>query len=551
MKSWLTVLRTVAHLRFGQLGYQILRRVQGRFSRPPAGACSLPDPDRFRPGDPPEALPAYAPVPGQDCRRLLEGSFCFLNDSRRLGRPIDWTVSDAPLLWRYNLHYFDWLWSLDFTSEPHWRLAREAIADWIHHLTPPAAAVAWAPYPTSLRLINWSLLLLGGAGGRLDRDPQLAAAVAGSMWRQLAWLARRLEYHLRANHLFENAVALVLAASCFEGRDAGRWRRCGRRILARELPEQLLPDGCHYERSPMYHARILWLLETLAAARPELAAELAIGPYRERALRALDQLVHPDGEIALLNDAAGHVYRLPPDCSTRQLPGVWALPDAGYYGARTAAGEYVVVDAAAIGPDYQPGHAHADLLSFEWSLDGHRTLTDTGVYAYQVGESRQYDRSTAAHNTVTIDGLDSCEVWGGFRVGRRVRPSRVEWQPDGDRFRLAAQHAGFSGWIHHRSFSWQPGRLQLDDRVQGRRAGAAVARFHLAPHARVESERSGRALVRWGRLRLAVTFTGPGELRVEDGWYSCQFGLRQQRPVLAYHLPPGRSAEWTTRWERK
>jgi len=31
----------------------------------------------------------------------------------------------------------------------------------------------------------------------------------------------------------------------------------GQRLLARELREQILPDGGHFERSPMYHAILL------------------------------------------------------------------------------------------------------------------------------------------------------------------------------------------------------------------------------------------------------------------------------------------------------
>ena len=535
----LLLLRTVIHLRPRQVFFQALRRLQSRCPCPPSADRSLPDSERFALGAPPARLPSYAPVPEQDATKLIDGTFTFLNDTRHLGQPIAWEAASAPLLWRYNLHYFDWLWSLDLAHDEYWSFVRRAVLDWIRHLPPAAAAVGWAPYPTSLRLINWSLLLLGRGRTRLDADDELKTAVASSMWQQLDWLARRLEYQLLANHLLENAAALTLAAGCFTGRDARRWRAQGARLLKQELDEQLLADGCHYERSPMYHARVVWLLDALDAAE------------RERAGQALALLRHPDGEIALLNDAATRVYGLPDHAATESSNGVWALPAAGYYGARTAAGEYLVVDAGPIGPDYQPGHAHADLLSFEWSLDGRRVITDTGVYEYQVGERRQYDRSTAAHNTVTIDGGDSCEVWGGFRVGRRVRPTVVAWEPAGDRFELVAQHAGFRGWIHRRRFAWQPGRLELTDTVTGRRAGVAVGRLHLAPEATVELTGPGRALVRLGTVQVVVEFEGSGTLALEQGWYSPQFGIRLQRPVLAYRMQANRETSWRTIAEKQ
>ena len=107
---------------------------------------------------------------------------------------------------------------------------------------------------------------------------------------------------------------------------------------------------------------------------------------------------------------------------------MFALRDAGYYGAR-GSGHYVVCDAAPIGPDYQPGHAHGDLLSFELSLAGRRVIVDAGVHGYDGDPLRAWCRSTRAHNTVEIDGEDQCEFWGTFRVARRARPRDVVWTP--------------------------------------------------------------------------------------------------------------------------
>ena len=84
------------------------------------------------------------------------------------------------------------------------------------------------------------------------------------------------------------------------------------------------------------------------------------------------------------------------------------------FGARTADGHYLVCDAAPIGPDYLPGHAHGDLLSFELSLGGHRVFVDSGVESYEADELRRYCRSTRAHNTVELDGADIAPTvtWG-------------------------------------------------------------------------------------------------------------------------------------------
>ena len=80
-----------------------------------------------------------------------------------------------------------------------------------------------------------------------------------------------------------------------------------------------------------------------------------------------------------------------------------------------------ILDVARVGPDYLPGHAHADTLSFELSLFGQRVLVNSGTSCYAPGAQRLSERGTAAHNTVQVNGENSSEVWKAFRVARRGR----------------------------------------------------------------------------------------------------------------------------------
>ena len=100
--------------------------------------------------------------------------------------------------------------------------------------------------------------------------------------------------------------------------------------------------------------------------------------------------------------------------SSEGKAGTFALAESGYYGERTERGHYVIVicDAGPIGPDYVPGHGHADLFSFELSLNGARLVVDSGVASYEAGPMRQYCRSTRAHNTLEIDGQGPGRVCG-------------------------------------------------------------------------------------------------------------------------------------------
>ncbi|MCB1643095.1 MAG: hypothetical protein KDI37_15305, partial [Xanthomonadales bacterium] len=134
----------------------------------------------------------------------------------------DWQAPDHSDLFRYNLHYFDDLNALGARDRREWHSA--LIERWIAE-NPPGKGVGWAPYPTSLRMVNWIKAALSGF--------ELPAEAVHSLAVQGRWLERRLEWHLLGNHLFANAKALVFAGCYFEGSEADGWLGTGLRILAR------------------------------------------------------------------------------------------------------------------------------------------------------------------------------------------------------------------------------------------------------------------------------------------------------------------------------
>ncbi len=306
----------------------------------------------------------------------------------------------------------------------------------------------------------------------------------GSIAIQIRWLQFNLETHIQANHLFENLAALACVGSIFDGAEAAELLTAVQPMLERELEEQILEDGCHYERSPMYHLRMLWLVEMLVEVGAPVIRSVVDG-LPERMQVALDCLRHPDGEICQFNDAAQGIYS----------DGWNRMAHRGLEHGRcrllgiSATGMRMVITwwsmRVWLGRDHQPGHAHADYLSFELSLDGERLITDTGIGTYDPGANRSYDRSTAAHSTVEIDGQNSAEVWGCFRVGRRVVPEVVEWTPRGDGFMFQAEHAGYlhlpSRAMHLRRIAWTDEEIQIEDTVTVLSAVSAVSRIHFAP----------------------------------------------------------------------
>jgi uncharacterized heparinase superfamily protein len=445
-------------------------------------------------------------------------------------------------LWQYNLHYHDYLWDISFQH------AKDMVLDWIERCPYGRPEIAWEPYPVSLRLTNWCAYLFGHHKREMDADTAFAEAAWRSIYQQATFLQSHLEIHLLGNHILENAVALGVVGSCFGGPSAADWLRRSLDILREQLPEQMLPDGGHFERSPMYHSRVLWcLLALFNTGQAELGA-LVRAPL-ERGLRALAMMCHPDGQIALLNDAAFGIYCAPQTLfhyAQRVLgelieppEGCFALSDSGYYGARTTKGHYLICDYGLIGPDYIPGHAHGDIFSYELSYQGHRVVVDSGVFDYEVSDTRAYCRSTRAHNTVTIDGQDQCEFWAAFRVARRGRPHEVRWAPFEGGFRLQGWHDGYTRLRgkpkHARRLTWHDeGILLIRDEVGSKSAVEGISRIHLHPDCKIVQQDENSVEVHSPVGPVSVKFAGPGNLRVEEALYCPEFGLRVPNKALAW-----------------
>ncbi len=417
---WSRYWHTVRHLRL----VQIYGRVWFRLHGPRVDASAAPGVRA--------AMGAWVAPAARSASMVGPSTFRLLNETREVTTAAGWNDASADKLWLYNLHYFDDLNAEAAAERAGWH--RALIERWIAD-NPPGRGNGWEPYPVSLRIVNW--VKWGLTGNRLQPGWVQSLAV------QARWLAGRLEWQLLGNHLLVNAKALVFAGAWFQGAEAERWLRRGLRILEREVPEQVLPDGAHFERSPMYHALVLEdLLDliNLAGAFPGLIPQGTAEGWREAVQRMrgwLAGMLHPDGEIGFFNDAAMGVAprraALEAYAERLGLPAVTLLPgpglsrygDSGY--VRLELGPALaLLDVAPVGPDYLPGHAHADTLSFELSLFGRRVVVNGGTSRYGVGPERLRERSTAAHSTLELDGESRAR--SGADSGWPVGPGPSGWR---------------------------------------------------------------------------------------------------------------------------
>jgi hypothetical protein len=537
--------RTLRHLRPEQLVYLPLRRVQARLPLPRTGPGE--------PIDPARAAPLTAEIvawgPGDaDARRaraneVRAGVFRFLNHAEALPGQPEWTARRVGHLWSYHLHYFayavDLAWAWRTTGDAAYAHCFAALArGWIG-ATAGGRGDGWEPYALATRAIHWTeaLLLFGDGLDAATRD-----VVGRSLWRQLAVLERRLERHLLANHLQRDLQALAVGGLLFGGKDAARWRARGARGLWRELHEQVLPDGGHFERSPMYHA--VALDDYLRAAALVGAGGGAVPGEAEERLRRMTRafgvLARADGTLHLFNDTAqGEAPgRAVLDVLARRVlgegvpvpEGALELRETGYFGwTQPGGGTRLLVDCGVPGPAYQPGHAHCDVLSYELDLGGRPVVVDSGVSGYDGDPFREYARSTRAHNTVSVAGREQSEVWDTFRVGGRAAPVDPALRAD---TRGAVFTGGCRPWhdqrtLHRRTLKVDAGALSVTDCVKGGAGAPLESYLHLHPGFTVRRE--GEA---W-------TARGAGQTVVVETWGTDEATLHvgERAPVQGWHLP--------------
>ena len=477
-------------------------------------------------------LPLRRPV------MLSPTRFRLLNEEFEVQTEADWSAADRKFLWNLNLHYFEDLIAENVEKRREWH--RTLIEKWISQ-NPPGPTIGWEPYPLSLRICNWIKWALA--------DNELSDRARHSLVVQARFLRQRYDRHLLGNHLLVNAKAFIFAGLFFDGAEAAKWYQKGMAILRQQVPEQILSDGGHFERSPMYHNLMtedfLDLLNILRVYGRD--GDFIWQEELARMLHWAQALCHPDGQIALFNDAAfeiaptsaqlleyAHKLGLSPARFDGRSDAL--LQSSGYI--RACRGPAVLfADVGPVGPDYLPGHGHADTLSFELSLHGRRAIVDSGTSIYQMGAERLRQRGTAAHNTLQVDGQDSSEVWSSFRVARRARitETRIE---QASTFRLMASHNGYGRLQrvgdHRRTCTLSLDHLDIEDEIEGSGEHEIRLAFHLHPQWRVASAPNGR-------FELMPREPNPNlrsPLRLEmDPKFSCQIIPTTYHPEFGLSIP--------------
>ena len=393
-----------------------------------------------------------------------DNNFSFLNFSKKFDNDINWNYNEYGKLWTYNLTYFEYLkkkedifYIYDFIEKI------ESVKDGLE------------PFPISLRGLSWIKFLTF----ENIRDKK----IDDSLYAQYYILLDNLEYHLLGNHLLENGFSLLFGAYYFE--DEKLYKKAVD-ILTDELDEQILEDGGHFELSSMYHQIMLFrVLDCINLVKNNSWKDREILKYLEQKVSLmlgwLKNITYRNGNIPLLNDSTNKIaptsselFEYAIRLSINYQPSL--MIQSGY---RKIEKEHYecVVDIGEVGASYIPGHAHADTFNFELRMDTKPFIVDSGLSTYETNETRFYERSTKAHNTIEVLDKDSSEVWGGFRVANRANIIELV-----ENFHyLKATHDGYKkqGVLHTREWKFEENRIVIQDSLNS--DVNAISRLHFHP----------------------------------------------------------------------
>lgn len=451
---------------------------------------------------------------------FCNGTVCFLHEREQMNWDGAWNKPSQTALWNFNLHYFEFLMPIirayqESYQQKYLKAVQDSINGWIEANPCKKGGTGWAAYTISLRLVNWLSCLFWMQG---VLEPSFVAHMTDSIHEQYLFLAQHLEKDLLANHYLENLKALIMCALFFQDE---RMLERSLREWKKQCAEQILSDGMHFERSPMYHKIVLEdVLRVAYALRQAGRKDCEVERYLQSMLDVAYSFEHGLERIPLFNDGGNNVAKglEALALTANRYFGIvpkkkGQMPEAGFYILEQ--GEWkVIVDAGNPGPTYNPGHAHCEAMSFELYHQGVPVLVNCGTYAYQSND-RAFFRSTAAHNTVMMNGEEQSQYWGAFRMGRRSSTEVL----CADEHHIVMTMKDWRKQTVCRSITLKDNELCIQDQAVGQRLCAMIHFSNEKDISRIHGDTENGVLL---------------QPKLEQHWYAVDYGSRSKIQALAF-----------------
>ncbi len=373
------------------------------------------------------------------------------------------------------------------------------------------------------------------------------------------WISNRLSlYSSAGNHTVCEAVGLIFASTLFEKDDnCANWFYKGIALLSQELDHQVLTDGGPAEQSLSYHRFVLdlyWLVvdfleKNQLADCSSWLPRLRLG---EKFLFAFDDgsggfpaIGDCDDGCAVAPGIRPKRYVVVEKNESKEVLGVLVstFGESGYSIINRKGPLSVILDHGPLGMAPLYNHGHADALSLLLTYKGQPILIDPGTYRYNgVPEWRKYFKSTRAHNTVTIDGMDQAVQETGFIWSKPYTSTlNVCEQVNGGVF-LQASHDGYARLkkpvVHTRSVLFLETEIVvLRDSFTGLGKHDFEMNLHFHPEIVLTEEDYGWRANGCSQELFIATATESvllkGSIDPLLGWYSEAYGKKEPCSVLS------------------
>lgn len=483
--------------------------------------------------------------PWNNRESILNHEFCFLNKKEIYQNDILWNDSAKPLLWLFNINYFNYLYLLSSDEQ------ESLILDWVKS-NPAVTYPSWHPYVISLRVVNWIKSDI--------KNP----FIQQNIFNQLRYLKKNLEYYIPANHYLENAKALIFGGVYFgiDGEGSSFFKK-GISILDKEIKKQVLDDGYYFEKSPMYHALVLEVFLDIINIFPkdkhsDLLEELKSITFKM--LSFYNSILLPNGKIPLLNDSSSEISLPPKDLInySQQL----SFPACERKSSFQDSGIFLyqhkklffLTDYGPIGPKHIPAHAHSNIFSFIFSIENQEILVDSGTFEYQAGRMRDYFRSSKAHNVLSLDSTNHAEFWSSFRVARQFEPKIIKINRESDNFLISGKFDGFATMIgdditHQRDIEiHKDQKIIIKDTVKGKGEHLLESFFHLHPDLEIELKDNHTCQIKFKEQEILFSCYN-ANLQIQDSFYSPEFGKKIKNKCITVYKEASLPTEITVEFD--
>lgn len=505
--------------------------------------------------------------------QILSNNFTFLNRSKQFQSHIDWELRESEA-WLGELHAFDYALNLALTYRisgegSYARHLRHLIAHWIAE-NPPPRGTGWRPASLARRVRNW-ILAADLARADWEQDREFLPIVSRSLALQCALLARQscsAGFSLLA---LDQARALLLAGKVFTGRGGAGLETAAFELTLRVL-ESVLSLEDDFEASLAFRLGLVaTILECLLFAGERKEAEALKEGLRE-ILATLEGILLPDQSLPLFGPAAradftdlaalaAVVLRDPTWKALAGKFGIWPymllgeegkmrfaelpgkawqagnrfMPREGLYRLCGENSSALIINGQALS---SPG-AHADRLTFELSIQGHRVIVDSGAQALGSESEEKYFSTALAHNVFL---LDDRLPRGSALLPHQAPPE--DWESGPGFTGLSSQEQTLlSGRLQYqRAWYCLDGRYWvIFDRLEGQGCHSGTSLLHFYPTFEVQLL-SDRAVARSRALAVTIIPFGTsraqmmvsqGEAAEFPGWYAPSLGIKYPGSVLA------------------